>query len=136
MKFNTKYDRQMRSKPEVFPEKSRVDLYNFVPKNKIIKSLVEAGKRLGPSGTFDIPSNGPEVDLDELECDPTRHPSFDMADASQMLRGLKDKAVADKIYRSKMKKGQIQGLDVESGQLTPEVSKDSVSVKTEKNKED
>lgn len=87
--FNNKYNRIDHSVPEIFPEISRVSMVGYIPRHRQISILIEAGKKLDRlRGQFDL-KPGEKFDLDDIECDPTRSKSFDLAEASSILSRYK-----------------------------------------------
>lgn len=134
MKFNTKFERHNHSKPEEFPEKSRVDMLSFIPKERQIQILIQAGQRLRGKGVYDLNPDSTE-DIDDLDCDPTRRKDFDLADASNALRTIQNLEELKKAAEKKMKKGPSSPSRSELGPLTPEGSKKAVSVDSDKDKE-
>lgn len=119
MKYNTKVDR-LKSVPETC-KGGKTEQKGFVSNKRRIESLLAAGRSLAAyrEGQFDV-QPGENVDIDKVQVDPTRDKGFDLADASQMARGLNDKAVA----ASKAAKGK----DVTDGGKKSVVE---VSVKSE-----
>lgn len=87
MKFNTQYNIVEHSKPESFEGIiSKVDLIGYIPKERQIQMLIEAGERLQASrGVYDLKA-GQEFDIDDLDCDPTRDLAFGLAEASEIMR--------------------------------------------------
>lgn len=80
--YNTKYNRIKLPANDTVKRHSRVDLTGFISKEKRIAYLIEAGERLPRSkGLYDFDK---EVDIDDVECDPTRRKSFDYTDAQEM----------------------------------------------------
>lgn len=87
MDFNNKYNRILKTPKEDFSEViSHVDLVGYIPKERQIKMLIEAGKRLVSNrGIYDFQANE-KVDIDEIDPDVTRNLSFDLADASEIMK--------------------------------------------------
>jgi len=81
------------TRPVVKAEKlSRVDKVEragYIPLERRIKDMMACGVRLqkARAEAYDIPE-GSKVNEDEVQCDPTRSPGFDMADASAMADDL------------------------------------------------
>ncbi|QXP07844.1 MAG: hypothetical protein [Arizlama microvirus] len=85
VKYNTKVDRIKLHVPDdsKIKRKSRIDLTGFISKENRIINLINAGRRLHTAeGQFDFEN---EVDINEVECDPTRSKGFDMTDAQTIL---------------------------------------------------
>lgn len=130
MKFNTPYKREYRSKQEDFAGiKSRVDLTGYVPKEKKIKMMIQAGLQYQKTGLYDFPIDSDE-DISDMECDPTRQKSFDLADASDRLRYLERVARNARIHKQ-VEMGPDSPSRSESGPLTPKVSKKAPEIAQE-----
>ncbi|WNK14101.1 MAG: hypothetical protein [Microvirus sp.] len=97
IQFNTPYKR-IHSHAEVNSGEILVDDAGYIPREVRIKRLLEAGELLESygSGSYDMQPDD-ETDIEDIDCDPTRHSSFDMADASIIKKSLikKRKAAMD-----------------------------------------
>lgn len=82
--FNNKYNRIDRSKPEIFDEHTEVSCVGYVPRHKVIKAFIAAGKRLDNiQGKYDVYT---DLETDDIDIDVTRSKSFDLAEASEIMR--------------------------------------------------
>lgn len=83
-KFNTKFNRIDKSIPEIFDQKTKVSCVGYIPRHKLIKAFIAAGKRLDTiRGKYDIYDN---KDIDDVDVDVTREKSFDLAQASEYMK--------------------------------------------------
>jgi len=103
MKFNTPYDRVV-DEGEVMSLISKTETAGYVPAEKKILNLINAGKRLDNyrKEQYDI-AEGEDVSEDVV-FDVTRSPNFDMADASQLALQANArirKAKAEKVVEKK-----------------------------------
>lgn len=97
--------KRVRQKGEVFSEETLVETAGFIPKERKIRMMLQAGKRLDEmrkAGMFDF-DPGQKIDLN-ISVDPTRSKGFDLAEASMMLSQLKIKADKIKNQISQTKK--------------------------------
>lgn len=85
--FNTHYERK-KSPAEKNNGKRHVDKTGFIPAQRRIENIINAGRRLvaARSEMYDFPDDK----IDENFIDPTRSPNFDMADAFQLSEVAKN----------------------------------------------
>lgn len=85
MIFNTPYERRP-SIGESNSGQSMTEKAGYVPANKLIESMIFAGQRLNEyrASQYDFPDGT----IDEDFSDPTRNPSFDLADATRISQEL------------------------------------------------
>lgn len=120
MDFFTHYNR-----PEKVLEKNSgeivVDTSGYIPKNKLIESMKDAGERLAVN-LATMYDHAPEekVSENDMRLDPTRSGSFDLADAfveSKRLANLKkesDESVKDYLEQlEKEKKAAEELIEIE-----------------------
>lgn len=79
-------------------EKSMTEKSGYVPQNVRVENLILAGQRLAKARD-ELYDTIKEVDIDEVPLDPTRLPGYDMADASQSLYALQQRANEAKIAK-------------------------------------
>lgn len=133
--FNNKFNRIGKSSPEINSGEEKVSCVGFIPRARQIETLIQAGKRLEiMRGKYDVTQD--KFDIDEIDIDPTRSKSFDLADASEFLTrlGILDFDLDKGTYTDK--KGNIRkifsGADKavntpENAQDGPDTSSRSVS---------
>lgn len=90
MKIYTKFDRPENVKEENSGE-IKVEKAGYIKPKIQIENMIEAGTRLNESRKeqFDFP---PGEEIDESYFDKTRSPNYDLADATEDLRDLTEKA--------------------------------------------
>lgn len=83
--YNNKWNRVSKSIPEINSGKTKVSMVGYVSRHQQIQTLIDAGKRLDKiRGRYDLQEDQ-DVDIDDLQLDPTRSLAFDLAEASQIL---------------------------------------------------
>lgn len=108
VKFNGPYDR-IREKTDSVKRRSHVDMTGYVPKEKRIRYLIEAGERLRPGGgSYDTQG---EVDIDQVFIDPTRQKGFDLVDAQEVIRNRFEPTIK-KLQEAQ--KVHVEGIDKKS----------------------
>lgn len=82
MKFDTKYERMVDTGEDLDPT-SKTEQAGYIPAQVQIERLMQAGKNLQNyrKDQYDFASDAPDDDSVHV---PSRLPSFDMADASQL----------------------------------------------------
>lgn len=130
--FNNKFNRVDKSIPEINSGEILVQTLGYIPKDKQIKMLIEAGKRIEAyRGTYDFRK---DVDIENVENDPTRQMAFDLADMSEIIRGLKIKSIDINKNTFKTLDGETRDLETgepiksnQTAQNGPDTSSRSVS---------
>nr|QJB21667.1 MAG: hypothetical protein [Microvirus sp.] len=91
------YDQFVRPKktPEINSGEIRVEKAGYIPAEKQIAQLMQAGVRLGQ-----YRKEMYDTETDDGEIDPTRGPDFDLADASTISRALDQKKEAAKAAKA------------------------------------
>lgn len=85
--FNNKFNRVNKSTPEINSGEEKVSCIGFIPRARQIETLIQAGKRLETMrGKYDITQDN--INIDDVDIDPTRSKSFDLADASEFITRL------------------------------------------------
>lgn len=87
MKFNTPYER-VKQQPESNNGERMVEIAGYIPANKRIENIINAGQRLmnSRSEQYDFPDG-----KDDGSIDPTRRLDFDMAEASTLYNIASDR---------------------------------------------
>ena len=95
MKFNTKFERVRIIQEEKEPSVSRLDVSGYVPKEKRIRAIIEAGERLERFRRGEYDSTGEtEPDIEKMSVDPTRSKSFGKLEAAQALHDVRSRGSA------------------------------------------
>lgn len=94
MKFNTCFERE-RFSPEVDSGELLVETAGYVPADKLIQRLINAGIRLADYRAGDYGTDG-LADGEEPSVDPTADANFDMSDASAIVKQLQESAESSK----------------------------------------
>lgn len=129
--FNSQYNIVKHSAPETFEDAvSKVDMIGYIPKERQIAMLIQAGERLvNHRGVYDFAANQ-DVDIDEHPVDPTRSKSFDLADASEVMKGKQINNIIPETGEYIDHKGVIRNIkhpDAKSKQGVPDTTSRSVS---------
>ena len=114
-KYATRDDR-IHSEPEINSGEILVQREGYIPRHRRIEALIEAGRRLDllkKTGQFDI-DQGKDVDIDNMQCDPTREKNFDLADASELTR-QGQRNLADMIASGRIKPAAVKKDDKAPG---------------------
>lgn len=92
--FNTPYKITKHSTPEINSGEIKVDSLGYIPAKKRIENMMLAGQRLKDyrQSTYDFPDGK----IDTKFNDPTRSPSYDMADAFQDVLQIDAKLASQK----------------------------------------
>lgn len=93
MQFQTPYKRlAARIDEDLDYKTSLVERAGYVPANRLISSMIEAGRMLNRyrSEQYDFPS---DVDVDESFSDPTRTQGYDPAEGTQALLDLQQRVL-------------------------------------------
>jgi len=130
-KVQTRFNR-FKNKPEKNSGKSKTERGSYIPPNVQIERMFAAGRRLEAlrSGLYDHPEGLKKGE--DAEIDPTRHPSVDMADISELQRGLAkklaDQALLQKEISEMQKKAEAaKALDKTKAEAAPHNSNEAVS---------
>lgn len=126
MKFNTPYER-IKDLPEINKGKRMVEIAGYIPANKRIENIINAGQRLvlSRSEQYDFPDGN-----DDGSTDPTRKLDFDMAEASTLYNVAFDRIEQARKYASeaKLKASEAQKKESE-GTGIPKDKKASAEAK-------
>lgn len=124
-KFNTQHNIITHSKPEDYSgQESRVDMIGYIPRDRLIQMFINSGKRLvNERGVFDFHE---DVDIDEYEPDPTRSKAFDLADASEAMKGKKIVRVLAETGEYIDEKGRVRNIK-DGGVILPKSRPDTPS---------
>lgn len=119
MNFATHY-KPNRCSPEINSGEIMVEKAGYIPAQKLIENLINAGQRLKEfrSEQFDFPD---EKSIDHTFMDPTRIKNFDMADASQMS------------YKTEQNIKEAQRLKMEKQKELEALAKASQTVQDQQN---
>ena len=94
--FQTQYNRAKHARnPEVNSGEILVETAGYVSTEKRINNMILAGQRLVESRRTQYDLEG-DYDSEDIDLDPTRDPGYDLADATQDMLGLEQKAESQK----------------------------------------
>lgn len=124
MRFFTAYENRPVLTGEYNDGVSKVQPYGYIPTRVQVQRMLEAGVRLSEfrKGLFDFDDDTPD---DEIEVDPTRSPSFDLADASEAFNGLQARPRGKKPLPPESDDPPLPGLDIEPGEPVSKTSEKS-----------
>ena len=104
--FQTQYNRDKHTRhPEVNSGEILVETAGYLSTEKRINNMLLAGQRLVESRRTEYDLEG-DYDNEDIDLDPTRDPGYDLADATQDMLSLEQKAESQKAEKSSSAKRQ------------------------------
>ena len=103
--FQTQYNREKHTRhPEVNSGEILVETAGYLSTEKRINNMLLAGQRLMESRRIQYDLEG-DYDNEDIDLDPTRDPGYDLADATQAMLSLEQKAESQKPRKETEEKG-------------------------------
>ena len=94
--FQTQYNRVKHTRlPEINSGEILVETAGYISTEKRINNMMLAGQRLVESRRTQYDLEG-DYDNEDIDIDPTRDPGYDLADATQDMLALEQKAESQK----------------------------------------
>lgn len=105
------------AKPEINSGEEKVEKAGYIPANRRIEAMIDAGERLAQARMEQYDGHD-TLDPDDMEVDPTRNPGFDPADAAQL--SLRLSAIAKEKRKDQDKLKEERKLEAEQDRIAGE----------------